>query len=78
MEDVPERKDKTMWNIKRKVQGKANDFKEAHPNTLAYGLYAVGFAITIPIAMLQYKYLGRCVGKATAKELVKAGLVPLK
>lgn len=73
MEDVPERKDKTMGNIKEKIQEKLEDFAEDHPNAVVGVGYAIGLVVAVPLTILSYKYFGRCTGKAAAKELIKNG-----
>lgn len=74
MEDVPERKEKTMGNIKEKIQEKINSFAEDHPNAVVGVGYMIGFVVAVPITIASYKYFGRCTGKAVAKELVKNGV----
>ena len=75
MEDVPERKEKTMvGNIKEKVQEKVSSFAEDHPNAVVGVGYMIGLVVAVPLTIASYKYFGHCTGKAVAKELVKNGV----
>ena len=53
---------------------KVDNFAEKHP--VAYLLICGlgGLAVTMPLCVLAYKYIGKVQGKAMAKELAAAGV----
>lgn len=72
---------KFFGNLKSNIVAKKDDAVEAigdwavdHPVALTGICYVIGLAVAMPLCVWSYKYLGKRIGRETAKELAAAGV----